>query len=292
LVYIGIGKIYGDKVTVPDVQGMTIQEAALELSKVGLEYDIERDNSDEYEKDVVISQTPEADTLIRTSEIVTLVVSLGPETATVPNVIGSTEDEAKEALEAAGFTAKDYIYEFSDEYEEGIVIDQNPTSGIDVAVGTNITLYVSKGIDVVTMPKVKGLTLAAARSAIEDVDLVVGTVTYEASNTVEKGLVISQSVSMYSEVARNTSVDLVISLGPETTKTLTFDLSSYGDGSNNVDVVVKLYDTDGSNTQTVYDETVNLNATSSISVSVTGSGTKKYTLYIDGEAKETGDVNF
>jgi serine/threonine-protein kinase len=142
------------------------------------------------------------------------------------------------------------------------------------------------------MPKVKGLTLAAARSAIEDVDLVVGTVTYEASNTVEKGLVISQSVSMNSEVARNTSVDLVISLGPETTKTLTFDLSSYGDGSNNVDVVVKLYDTDGSNTQTVYDETVNLNATSSISVSVTGSGTKKYTLYIDGEAKEKRDVNF
>ena len=281
------------QVSVPDVTGLSISDASLELEKVGLEYEIEEKvfNNDA-PKNFVISQTPEKDVEIRTNVIVQLVISLGPDTAVIPNVIGMSKTEAESAITNAGFVVKEYIYEYNDEYEKDIVYDQRPIGDIEAKEKTEITLYISNGKDTVTMPKLTNNTLDQAKSLISENGLIVGSVTYASSENFEEGMIIQQTPAAFMEVEKNTVVDLVVSLGKESFKTIRIDLSNHTsvDDPEKVLVRVDLMDTDGSNLDTVYSESKDKN--DKISVSMTGTGTKRYKIYIEGELRATFEVSF
>ena len=280
------------KVTVPDVTGLSITDASLALEKIGLEYEIEKEFSSDIAKNFVISQTPDKDVEIRTNVIVQLVISLGPDTAAIPNVIGMSKMEAESTIKNAGFVVKEYIYEYNDEYEKDIVYDQNPLGDIEAKEGTEIILYISDGKDTVIMPKLTNNSLNQAKSLIIENGLIVGTVTYETSDSFEEGMVMQQTPAAFMEVDKDTVVDLVVSLGKENSKTIRIDLSNHTsiDDPDKVLVRVDLMDTDGSNLVTVYSDTKNKN--DKIYVSMTGTGTKHYKIYIEKDLRATFEVSF
>ena len=181
------------KVTVPDVTGLSITDASLELEKVGLEYEIEKEFSNDVAKNFVISQTPEKNIEIRTNVIVQLVISLGPDTATIPDVIGMSKMEAESAITNAGFKVKEYIYDFNDDYKSGIVYDQRPVGNIDAKEGTEIIIFISDGKDTVIMPKLTTYSLNEAKSMIIENGLIVGTITYASSESFAEGMVMQQT---------------------------------------------------------------------------------------------------
>ena len=76
-------------------------------------------------------------------------------------------------------------------------------------------MQVSKGAERKTVPNVVGQKDADAQNAIKSAGLSVGTVTYEYSDSVAQGIVISQSVDGGKKISAGTTVDLVISNGPE-----------------------------------------------------------------------------
>ena len=80
---------------------------------------------------------------------------------------------------------------------------------------TEIVMQVSKGAEKKTVPNVVGQKDADAQNAINSAGLSVGTVTYDYSDTVAQGIVISQSVDGGKKVDAGTTVNLVISNGPE-----------------------------------------------------------------------------
>jgi serine/threonine-protein kinase len=107
-------------------------------------------------------------------------------------------------------------HEFNDTVQLGFVIKTEPSNGAELVAGDSVTLFVSKGPDIkyVSVPDFVGMTEEKAMSMLTSNDLALGNVTYEPSDTVEKGKIISQSRTAYSEVpSRSTKIDFVVSSG-------------------------------------------------------------------------------
>ncbi|MHC4335786.1 MAG: PASTA domain-containing protein, partial [Planctomycetota bacterium] len=120
--------------------------------------------------------------------------------------------QADANLTITGFelTIGTITYEYSDTIPEGIVISQNPVYGTIVPIWSAIDLVVSLGEPAV--PDVVGMTEVEANSTITAVgNLRVGSVSYESSETVPPGLVISQDPNSGTRVPIGSSVDLAVS---------------------------------------------------------------------------------
>jgi ribosomal protein S11 len=131
----------------------------------------------------------------------------------IPNVIGLPQAGAQAALGVVGFSIGTITTAHSGTVPIGNVISQSPAGGEFARKGSPVSLVVSSGPDMVTVPNVTGLTEANARSSVEAVGLIVGTVSTANSDTVPAGNVISQEPGGGSSVSRGSSVSLVVSSG-------------------------------------------------------------------------------
>ncbi len=95
----------GAPIDIPDVTGSDEADARSELTDAGLEVKIatERVTSSEYDKGQVVRQTPKSGGRAAEGDTVTLTLSKGPEMIEVPDVVGDSVDDARQALEGAGF---------------------------------------------------------------------------------------------------------------------------------------------------------------------------------------------
>lgn len=220
------------KYTVDNYIGMSLS-AAREKIDGKFKIKVEEEYSDEYAKDLVISQDPESDTELEAGKTLTLVVSKGARTedkVSVPGVVGEKESSAKSTLEAAGLKVS-VKTKYSTDVAKGKVISQSPGSGNQVAKNSTVVITVSKGEKPETMVRVPNLryfTESVARSELKNSNLVLGSVLKEYSDSVEKGLVIRQTVSSGSKVKEGTAVGIYVSLGPRQTAT-TADQDSTAD---------------------------------------------------------------
>jgi beta-lactam-binding protein with PASTA domain len=144
---------------------------------------------------------------------VNLVISLGPQTVTVPSVEGQTQAAATIALTTANLTVGTLTQQTSNTVATGNVISQDAASGNSLTEGSPVNLVISSGPQMVAVPNVEGLTQDAATTAITEAKLTVGTVTKQSSNTVVSGQVISQEPASGSSVTQGSPVNLVISSG-------------------------------------------------------------------------------
>ena len=207
-----------DMVEVPNVVGMTEDDAKETLNDEGLGFKVvSREESKEYEKGRVSEQKTEAGEEVAKNTTIEVVVSSGlvGDSITVPDVSGMTEDEAQSALENAGFRNISSEFTYHDSVPSGQVIGTTPEANAEATEDTEIVMQVSKGAERKTVPNVVGQKDADALNAIKSAGLSVGTVTYEYSDSVAQGIVISQSVDGGKKVSAGTTVDLVISNGPE-----------------------------------------------------------------------------
>ncbi len=107
---------------------------------------------------------------------------------------------------------------YDDYVPSGYVIRTEPAAGSDVTIGSQLKLYVSNGVDSSSVNKVKmkslvGMTSAEARKWLVDSGLKLGYINFEESADYDKDIISYQSVSVGSEVAEGTAVDVTVSLG-------------------------------------------------------------------------------
>ncbi len=218
-IYISAGKEI-ITVEVPNVIGMQESDAKSTLEGSSLLFNTTYEESRDIPEGEVISQSVEAGTVVEENTSVNLVVSSGVEKVIVPNVVSMSEESAKSSIKSAGLTVGNVTYEESNSVSEGDVISQSESSGTEMEAGSTVDLVISSGVPMIIVPNLASMTEAGAISALEDLGLSVGNVTYEESETAPEGTVISQSVSSGTEVESGTKVDIVVSLGasePETT---------------------------------------------------------------------------
>jgi beta-lactam-binding protein with PASTA domain len=126
--------------------------------------------------------------------------------------VGETQADANSLITGAGLAIGSITYEFSGTVAAGTVISQNPAGGTTVPGGSSVDLVVSLGAPH-TVPNVVGQTEADANSMIVGEGLALGTVTYEHSDTVPAGHVISQDPIAGGTLPAGGAVDLVVSSG-------------------------------------------------------------------------------
>jgi serine/threonine-protein kinase len=282
----------GKSVSVPDIKGKSVAEATTALQKVGLNLEVEKEvNSTEVASGLIITQNPESGTELKSGKTVKVTVSRGVKTGTVPNVIGMSEAEAVKAIEAANFVVGEIKREYNNNYNSDIVFQMSPTANTTANEGTKVTIYVSKGEDVVSVTSVIGQTESDAKNTITNAGLTVGNVTYETNKDYAEGIVIKQTPTDGTQVARNSSVNLVVSSGKITTQKLSISLSDYisTTPAKSVKVKVVLYANDKSE-KTVYEGSNMSNDT--FSVNVEGVGREIYEVFVDGTSVGTDYIDF
>lgn len=216
LIVILVNTLTTKAVMVPNVKNMTQEQATQELEKAGLKLEVENQvYSSDVESGKIVSQNPEEGREMKKGQTVKVTVSKGTQNVTVPKVIGLSEAEATAAIDKLKLV-KNVKREYNSDVATGIVYSVDPGEGVSVAEGTSITLYVSKGQDLVTVPGIVGMSESAAEAQIEDSGLSVGRVTTSESDTVSAGLVISQSPTEGTQTERGTSINFVVSSGKPT----------------------------------------------------------------------------
>ena len=133
------------EISVPNVVGYTDNAAIGMLQDAGLDYNREYESSDTVPEGTVIRQTLESGQMAMEGTKVTIVVSQGKESVTVPDLVNKTEEEARQALESVGLQVGTVSTDYSDTIEEGKVMDQSEISGKTVYSGTKVNIVVSMG---------------------------------------------------------------------------------------------------------------------------------------------------
>ena len=160
----------------------------------------------------VIRQDPAPGTLLGAHKAVTVQVSEGPPPVELPKVIGRTEGEARAALDAAGFVVT--AERRTDEnVAAGRVVAQSPSEE-KASPGSEVHLVISDGPKPVEVPNVVGRTYDDAAKALGAKRFKVSR-TDEYSDTVPAGQVIRTSPVANAEAPRDSTVSVVVSLGPD-----------------------------------------------------------------------------
>ena len=132
----------------------------------------------------------------------------------VPDVRGFTQDAATRTLKDAGFEVTAEFQVTTNQADVGDVIKQSPDPGTLLEKGKTVTITVGKAPKQVDVPNLVGMTEDAARTAITDAGLKVGTVTPQA-DPAPAGEVIGQSPPAGQTVNKGSTVDIVVSSGPQ-----------------------------------------------------------------------------
>ena len=140
-----------EKTKVPKVAGMSKDDAISAIENAKLKAEIVEETSKKVQEGYVISQETDANTEVDAGETVKIHVSTGVEKATVPGVVGKSQDEAKKTLQDLGFVVTVTTAEDSSK-DNGVVLKQSLDEGKSVEKGSAITITVNKLAEIKTVP--------------------------------------------------------------------------------------------------------------------------------------------
>lgn len=131
-----------EKAIVPNVKGKGKEEAIKAIEDAKLKAEIIEENSKTVKEGYVVSQETDPDTEVFAGDVVKIHISKGVEKAEVPDVMGKSEAEAKEALEAQGFVVITLSSEDSSK-AAGVVLKQSIDAGKTVEKGSSVTITIN-----------------------------------------------------------------------------------------------------------------------------------------------------
>lgn len=220
------------QVTVPDIRNVSMQTAQKLLQSAELKIEEEdAQYSDDIELGNIISQNVKEGTQVKRGSVIKVVVSKG-KLVTVPEIFEMEQNEAETVLAKLGLHMEVSKKEYSDDIKKGCIISRNPENET-LGEGTTIQVVVSKGIEQVEVPNVKGKKKKSARKLLKEEKLKYKE-KFEYSSSVKSGYVIRQSVKSGKTVDKGTTITIVISRGkrPQTTTSTTSSSYSGGSGSS------------------------------------------------------------
>ncbi len=283
-------------VTMMDLTEWELSQAEKKLNalKLNVKIVVVPEYHETISEDCVIRTEPTVDTPLVADQEIRLYVSMGPEikTSSMPNVVGDTLESAKRVLQSQDLNLTIEVEEvFDSTVPADYVIKTEPETGKELMTGQTVTIHVSKGPQLATMPNVTGIAVDKAVNIL----ISSGFTSYQieqVESEEDKDTVVAQSVEKNTELDVKTEIILSVSKGKEQDDTVTKDVVVDLRGSANeheCKVVIKL------GNDIVFGETV---AAGTVSVTLkdqTGSGSVFYEVIInDSEGwfvKESFDAN-
>jgi len=155
----------------------------------------------------VVRSTPKAGTTLKPGATVDLVLSRGRKPLAIKDWTGKPFDSAQEALEGRRLEVSVTGEEFSDSVPEGYVISQDPTTG-NLFRGDTVSFVVSKGPELVEVPRTRAMGVEAATELLEELGFVV--VTEEASGYLGLGFVFDSDPGAGDDVPKGSTITLYL----------------------------------------------------------------------------------
>ena len=132
----------------------------------------------------------------------------------IPELVGLTEDEVKEKLKGTKFTYEIEAEEYNSEVEAGKVSAQNPAyrKNFTIKENSKISLTISKGTELTTVPKVAGMEYSEAEKEITAKKLKIEKIE-EKSDKIKEGYVTRQEPAENTELQAGETVKVYVSIG-------------------------------------------------------------------------------
>ena len=211
----------------PAITGQELSEAERALNNLGikLQIKVEEENHDEVPEGKIIRTEPEAETELTADQEVTLYVSLGMEfkTAAMLDIVGYEKDDAKKALDDQQL-ALDIIFEelYDSNTPAGCVVKTSPEADEELSTGDTVTVYISKGAQLVPMSAVLNLNVDTAVNILKSdgfANYTIETVEdIKQKDTVIELRIDGETVKPGDKVDAGKTVTIVVSLGQSQTK--------------------------------------------------------------------------
>jgi serine/threonine-protein kinase len=204
------------QVAVPSVVGKSLAEATAILEAKKLQVTSTSVASTDVPKGAVIDQKPGANAMVDENSTVTLRISAGPNTFPVPDVIGKSEQDARDALENSDgkFQVASKVNTEDSDKPKGTVTKISPDAGGQYAPGTKFTLTVSSGSVKVEVPDVTTQNQDDATNTLKGLGLAVGYLQDNTDPNAVEGTVVKQNIKGGTKVAKGTKVILTIATAP------------------------------------------------------------------------------
>jgi eukaryotic-like serine/threonine-protein kinase len=202
-------------VAVPGVAGLTEDEARKRLESAGFQVTVEQAFSKTVPKGQAIGTEPAAGTQLSAAQAVTLQISRGANTVTVPGVVGLDDQAALAALSDAGLSGT--LVQRDSTEPEGEVLSQSPVVGKRVQRGSQVTVFASTGA--ITVPDVVGQRRKAAVTALKRAGFVPAVTEEETTEPAEVGVVISEFPPPGSRGRRGDTVTISVGVPSQTATT-------------------------------------------------------------------------
>ncbi|HEX5309435.1 MAG TPA: Stk1 family PASTA domain-containing Ser/Thr kinase [Solirubrobacteraceae bacterium] len=202
----------GSSVSVPDVTGQSQSAAVATLRHEGLSPVVTVTANANVSSGLVIGTTPPRGTIVKKGARVAVFVSSGAESVAVPSVVHKPSAEAVKLLKQKGLqpTVQD---EASEGVAKGLVVTTDPTAGVSVQTGSPVTVFVSSGPRLLSVPGVSGETQANATATLSAAGLKVVNVKREVAEPAS-GTVISQEPAAGTQVKAGSTVTIVVAQAP------------------------------------------------------------------------------
>ena len=197
-----------ERYDVPQLAGKTEDQAQDALAATNLAFgkSVER-WSETVPEGQVIRTSPEAGTTLKPGASVDLVVSRGRKPITIKDWTGRPFDAAQEALERRRLEVSVAGEDYSDTVPEGHVISQDPATGT-LFRGDTVSFVVSKGPELVEVPRVQAMGVEAATELLQGLGFVVET--QESDTYLGLGFVASSDPGSGEQVPKGSTITLFL----------------------------------------------------------------------------------
>ena len=216
---LGIGIWYvivgpGSKVIVPSLAGLTVREATSELADLGLDLKVEREEfNEDIPEDRVINSSPAGGGRISPDGTVEVTISKGKERYIVPTLQGLKIEIAEGLITDNKLVVGEVIEEFSSEFPKGFIMRSSPVAGERIKRDSQVTLYISKGIEQVGISSYQGKSGEQALNELTEAGFDVET-KYVFSEDLPTGAVVSQ-LPRGGDIDKGSVITLTVSKGSE-----------------------------------------------------------------------------
>lgn len=197
-------------IVVADVNGKTVAEAQKALEAQGFKVEIENKVDPGVKPGMVLRMDPVAGIKRKEGATITLVVSATEQMETVPKIVGLKQDQAEKLLSERNLRIEKIEYKWEDTKPEGIILSQSPEENSKLGDNGAVNIVINKKEEKqISLPNLKGLTLAEARKKLEDLKLKVEV--KEEDSDKNKDTVVGMSPGENDSIMEGSTVVLLVS---------------------------------------------------------------------------------
>ncbi|MBO5469363.1 MAG: PASTA domain-containing protein [Lachnospiraceae bacterium] len=222
---------------VPSVDGIAYDQAVGMLEDVSLQVgSTEYVFSDNVAEGLIIEQSKEEASKVRKGSSVDLVISKGVERVSMPDLLNHSLEDAQQIIDALNMEIQLQAEEvYNDAVTAGLICDQDVPAGNEVTRGAVVTVKVSKGSELLTVPSVVGITKKEAVEMLKNAGFKKKKITVEQeySESAAEGTVMAQSIEADAQVEKESAITITVSKGVKPTTSNNYTPSSTGKKSTN-----------------------------------------------------------